>query len=82
MSEVTIAASVNGKYMAVEIIALRLRPTRSLFDGSVLSSLPAANGCCPCPLYSVTVLFRVGYLVSDLSFDDRAKLSTEIVAQY
>ena len=29
---------------AVEIIALRLRPTRSLFDGSVLSSLPAANG--------------------------------------
>jgi hypothetical protein len=32
------------------------------------------------PLYSVTVLFRVGYLVSDLSFDDRAKLSTKIVA--
>jgi hypothetical protein len=31
------------------------------------------------PLYSVTVLFRVGYLVSDL-FDDRAELSTEIVA--
>jgi hypothetical protein len=66
---------------AVEIISLRLRPTRSFFDGSAAGSkLRAQWSTAVLPLYSVAVLFWVGYLVSDLSFDDRAKLSTEIVA--
>jgi hypothetical protein len=68
---------------AVEIIALRLRPTRSFFDGSALSSLPADNGQL-LSLFLIQCYRRISGWISRQRpiFDARAKVSTEIVAQY